>query len=246
MTSDHSEQIRAVEMALEFPHIEVIGIDLTESNPKIVPGNCRFIKADVIAFLEEYAGVFDLIQCRSVAKHVPDATALTCLIGRSLRPGGVLLFADAITDIYNVDKQPYPLALVNDSASNDKIRSWFARWLFEATARWTTKAQQNTEGDKLHILMREDSQFEYLGQKTYYSPINWDGGDQEGILNGAEIGKLMLLNVLDFLQASRPSLLSEGLTEATLQVWDKNVRDEVTAPTKRMFLKWVVAWAVKV
>ena len=100
-----------------------------------------------------------------------------------------------MTDIYNVSKSSYPLAHA-DGTQDEVDRSWFARWLSEVTKRWTSKALQNTEGDRLHLLLEQHGRFEVLGQSTYYSPINWDGGDPENIPNGEAIGKLMLLNVL--------------------------------------------------
>lgn len=105
--------------------------------------------------------------------------------------GGVFVFADAVTDIYDSNKRSYPLALT-DGTQDETDRSWFARYLYEVTERWTSKARQNTEGDKLHILLEEHGGFEVLGMKEYFSPLNWDGGD---MANGAEIGKLMLLNI---------------------------------------------------
>lgn len=105
------------------------------------------------------------------------------------------MYSDAVTDIYDVSKRSYPLALT-DGTHDVVDRSWFARWLFEVTERWTSKARQNTEGDKLQILLQEHGGFELLGVKEYYSPLNWDGGDPVAIPNGSEIGRLMLLNMM--------------------------------------------------
>ncbi|THH02955.1 hypothetical protein EW145_g6660 [Phellinidium pouzarii] len=216
----------AVEMALKFPHAKVIGMDLIQSTP-------GFVKANITTTLDEYVGQFDVIQCRSVAKHTP--LHLPMPSEKHSDQGASFFFADAVTLIYNSDKQPY--LLVNPEEGDSADRSWFARWLFEVTERWTTKAQQNTEGDELHILIREDGQFEDVKQKEYYSPVNWDGEDPAEIPNGTEIGKLMVLNILDFLQSTKPSLLSEGLTEDVIEVWSRNVRNEVLEASKRMFMK---------
>ncbi|KAH8110275.1 S-adenosyl-L-methionine-dependent methyltransferase [Phellopilus nigrolimitatus] len=235
-----------VEMAMKFPHAKVIGMDLIQSNPGYIPPNCSFVKANATIALEKYACQFDVIQCRSVAKHVPDASALTRSIAKSLRPGGVFFFADAVTLIYDANKEPNPPVQSSETTFEDGIeRSWFARWLLEVTGNWTTKALQKTEGDKLNILIREDSQLEYLGEKAYWSPINWDGADPIENPNGAEVGKLMVLNVFDFLQASKPSLLSGGLSEKLVNTWVENVQKETLDPAKRLLMKWVVTWAEK-
>ena len=106
-----------------------------------------------------------------------------------------------MTSIYNERLENYLLAgsdgvTDGESEPSDGDRSWFARWMSEVTERWTTRAQQNTDGDKLHILIDEVGQFEDVHQSAYLSTIGWDG---ENVLAdrkvGAEIGKLMVLNV---------------------------------------------------
>lgn len=77
----------------------------------------------------------------------------------------------------------------------NKDGSWFARWLWEVNKRWTTKARMNTDGDKLHLLLRADQQFVNIHDYSYYSPIGWDGGDYVEGTNGSEVGNLMVLNV---------------------------------------------------
>lgn len=111
--------------------------------------------------------------------------------------GGIFFFADASTPIYNEELQLYPLAPLDGANVSPPTEDycWFARWLTEVTERWTTKARQNTDGDKLHILLRENGQFEYVHENAYYSPIGWDGGRSVESANGAEIGRLMVLNV---------------------------------------------------
>lgn len=194
------------------------------------------------------------------ARHIHQSASHT-LTDEIPKLGGVLLFSDAVTDIYNTSKLSYPLALI-DGTHDDTDRSWFARWLFEVTQRWTSKAQKNTEGDKLHLLLQEHGGFELLGQQDYYSPLNWDGGDPVAIPNGREVGRLMLLNITvsthtpahpsvsnvaskDFLQSSRPSLLASGLAEDVVGEWAEQVKEEIFTAQKHMFMKWTINWASK-
>lgn len=173
--------------------------------------------------------------------------------------GGVFLSADANKGVFNSDKQLCIPASTNGRTPNDG-RSWFARWMLEVTDRWTSKGHANTEGDKLSSLIRNDAQFELLGEKAYWSPVNWDG---DGIPNGSEIGRLMVLNAIvshtpqdgtkvfirrffqDFMESSKPALLSEELPNHVVDSWIKNVQDEIMDPSQHLLMKWVVAWAVK-
>ena len=86
-----------------------------------------FKKGDAVSILRDYAGQFDIIQCRSVAKHVrtrsssscldaeleieqvPDAALLTRNIGKALRPGNY--FASD-----NVERQTHFPKVVSSSS----------------------------------------------------------------------------------------------------------------------------------
>lgn len=103
--------------------------------------------------------------------------------------GGIFLSADANRSVYTREGQLYPQAGV--PAGSAKHGSWFSRWMFEVTERWTSKGHRNTEGDKLSGLICEDGQMRVLGQRGYWSPINWDGED---VPDGREIGQLMVMN----------------------------------------------------
>ena len=78
--------------------------------------------------------------------------------------------------------------------------------MYEVSKRWLSKGLENTDGDKLAILMKEDGQFHNVRTRTYDIPIGWDGAGIVDNQNGAEIGRLMVLNVLvSFLNRLRRS-----------------------------------------
>jgi hypothetical protein len=51
-------------MALEFPHAEVLGIDLQPGPTKGTPPNCTFLIHDIDKGLAPFHGLYDLIYCR--------------------------------------------------------------------------------------------------------------------------------------------------------------------------------------
>lgn len=111
--------------------------------------------------------------------------------------------ADANRSVYTQDRQLYPQADV-PAGSSSTGKSWFSRWMWEVTERWTSKGHRNTEGDKLSGLIREDGQMRVLGQRGYWSPINWDGED---VPDGREIGQLMVLNAIVSTDPFRSALI---------------------------------------
>lgn len=81
-------------MALQFPHVEVVGLDLvppatvTETS---VPPNCRFEVDDANLSFEHYDNYFNVVHVRSTEPGINDFQGFLYEIARTLRPGGVLL-----------------------------------------------------------------------------------------------------------------------------------------------------------
>jgi hypothetical protein len=89
-------------MAREFPHCEVLGVDLAPVPlPEgSLPPNCRFEMDDISLGLSHLQGQFDVVFARFIAlglkdfrKSLSDATAC-------LKPGGILIWIDVDLDIY--------------------------------------------------------------------------------------------------------------------------------------------------
>jgi hypothetical protein len=59
-----SEINRCIEMALEFPHVEVLGIDLEPRQIREPPSNCSFVRHDIDLGLSQFYGKYDFIHCR--------------------------------------------------------------------------------------------------------------------------------------------------------------------------------------
>lgn len=59
-------------MAHQYPHVQVLGIDLAPVtlDPSHIPPNCRFEVLDVNHGLERFEGQFDVIHCRCVGAGV--------------------------------------------------------------------------------------------------------------------------------------------------------------------------------
>jgi hypothetical protein len=51
-------------MAREFPHAEVLGLDLGPGPADGTPPNCRFLAYDINSGLSQFHGMYDLIHCR--------------------------------------------------------------------------------------------------------------------------------------------------------------------------------------
>ena len=157
------------------------------------------------------------------------------------------------------------LPLPNEPYEESSEKSWFALWHWEATQRWQSKALNNTDGDDLHNLMREDGRFENIDTFVYNSPIGWDG-EVLGIgEDGPEVGRLLSINIpvsysdrlydsqsftccrddKAFAIASKPSFLESGLPQDLVDEMAEKVARECLDPRKHFVLKWAFNWGTK-
>ncbi|KAG9028012.1 hypothetical protein FS837_004014, partial [Tulasnella sp. UAMH 9824] len=86
----------AIDIALQFPHAEVVGLDLVPPatvTETTVPPNCRFEVDDANLSFEHYENCFNLVHMRSSEAGINDFQGFLYEIARTLRPGGVLIIA---------------------------------------------------------------------------------------------------------------------------------------------------------
>ncbi|KAG8928681.1 hypothetical protein FRC00_001682 [Tulasnella sp. 408] len=98
----------AIEMAKEFPHAEVVGLDLAPVNPSSdVPPNCGFILGNCETCLDDpsYESAFDMIHARFIAADVFEYRGLIQHIWKALRPGGVFLAIEGRPGSFNEHRQ---------------------------------------------------------------------------------------------------------------------------------------------
>lgn len=87
---------RAIDIALQFPHAEVVGLDLVPPatvTETTVPPNCRFEVDDANLSFEHYENCFNVVHMRSSEAGINDCEGFLYEIARTLRPGGVLIIA---------------------------------------------------------------------------------------------------------------------------------------------------------
>ncbi|KAF8600893.1 S-adenosyl-L-methionine-dependent methyltransferase [Ceratobasidium sp. AG-I] len=95
-----------IQCALDFPHADVLGVDLAPTTTIVPPPNCRFEIDDVNLGLDHFFGpTFDVIHARLLNAGVRDYAGLVDQISRCLRPGGLVLFAEIDYRIWAEDKR---------------------------------------------------------------------------------------------------------------------------------------------
>ncbi|RXK38724.1 hypothetical protein M231_04034 [Tremella mesenterica] len=87
--------IWAIEMALEFPHVEVLGMDLAPvQRTEGVPDNCHFQVDDAALGLPFSDGYFDAVHARLVIIGIRNWKSLIQEVIRVTKPGGLVVFVE--------------------------------------------------------------------------------------------------------------------------------------------------------
>ncbi|KAL1996749.1 hypothetical protein VTN49DRAFT_7614 [Thermomyces lanuginosus] len=92
----------AIDFADKYPDAEVIGCDLSPTQPTLVPPNVKFLVDDIEAEWAYDTDPFDFIHARYLAGSVKDVGKLIKQSYRSVKPGGWVEFQD--WDLYPISQ----------------------------------------------------------------------------------------------------------------------------------------------
>ncbi|KAG8975917.1 hypothetical protein FRC05_004848 [Tulasnella sp. 425] len=108
-----------IDMAEEFPHADVSGIDLVLPNvltdsSRCVPTNCSFRVADANKDMGKIDLTYDLIHLRSVESGIHESDLFFFEAARVLRPGGILLLGGGNPQLIDENAKIVPLQKPGD------------------------------------------------------------------------------------------------------------------------------------
>jgi len=233
--------IWAVSVAQEFPHVQVVGVDLAPSTTRPPPSNCRFEFDNVNWGLSHYHGKFDVVHARSTANGIPGYEAFIAECGWCLKPGGILLLTEGDFQLYdeNLTKSLVPL-------EGDLEKSWFQRMLFEAYNVMKKRGSSMDAGHSLHTYLSRNPTFEHIGYQHVLCPVGpWKEGESVEETHQLHVmGTLMRQNATEFVRALKPLLVSEGYPPETVQTWIEQTENQLNSLTPRTYTKWHFCWGV--
>jgi len=94
--------IWCIEMGDQYPSAEIIGVDISDSVPPLLPPNVR-LEIDDVEDPWTYSNPFDYIHSRYMAGSIKDWPKLMGQCYRRLKPGGWVEFQDFDIDYYSQD-----------------------------------------------------------------------------------------------------------------------------------------------
>ncbi|KZT57484.1 S-adenosyl-L-methionine-dependent methyltransferase [Calocera cornea HHB12733] len=225
----------AVEMAEEWPDVDVVGVDLAPQFRKrapTAPKNCRFEIDDVTLGLPHFKAAFDVVHSRSICNGVPDYPAYIEDLLLTLRPGGILLLAEGDLQLRNWDGNPA-----------DPDNSAMQRLLFAAYSALKGKGSTVDAGMQFARWLKEHvaqpGGVTFVGEDLVWVPIGpWLQGTDERTRRLNYIGELMRRDSKLFVRALRPTLIEAGYDPALLDGWIEETDAELDGLKVRLFCTW--------
>ncbi|EJT98426.1 S-adenosyl-L-methionine-dependent methyltransferase [Dacryopinax primogenitus] len=213
----------AVEMALEFPEVDVVGVDLAPQFRKKAanaPKNCRFEIDDVTLGMPHFKGTFDVVHSRSIGNGVQDFPAYIEDLLLTLRPGGILIMCEG------------DLQLLSNSGPVDPLLSPLQRLLSAAYGALKAKGSTVDAGRGLakwlKALQGRRGGTSAVGSHVVWVPVGgWLPGTDPQSQHLNNLGHLMAQDCQLFLRSLRPTLLEAGYDPLLLDSWVLEAESEL-------------------
>jgi SAM-dependent methyltransferase len=127
--------LRATEMAREFPHCDVVGVDLAPVPIKegLLPQNCHFEIDDINCGLDHFHNQFDLVHARLIGAGIHNFRKTVHDAVQCLKPGGMIVWSEPDYDFYCAEavasalRQRENVGEANASGSVDRTGMMWSR-----------------------------------------------------------------------------------------------------------------------
>ncbi|KIO19827.1 hypothetical protein M407DRAFT_246052 [Tulasnella calospora MUT 4182] len=232
--------IWAEEMAREFPHAQVLGVDLTPVTPDAnTPPNCRFGYLDANDGFTSLGESFDVVHMRSVGGGIRDQVRLVRDVARVLKPGGIFLWGAGDMDLYNENGERLP-------RFEEGKEGWCAmNAIFTQVREEMLKQGRDLYGINDFKKLLEDSEyFKFLGKEDAFCPI---GAWKEDTPKTAwkQVGELFVVNVGRMVQSLGSLLVQSGRDKETIDRWLATVKEELETCNPKTQAMWRHMWSVR-
>ncbi|KIM71701.1 hypothetical protein PILCRDRAFT_830189 [Piloderma croceum F 1598] len=197
------------EAAADFPHCELVAVDLVPLQNLGMPSNCRSERDDINLGLEHYYGSFNFVHTRLICTGIKDYARLIDQISQVLRPGGLVEMLEFGFQLYDRNKQLVTVSLGSYEPP------WFPRFMALICIAVSVRGGCLDASGKLYSWVKEIPAFTDIVHTRHWVPWSpWlEGTDPETKRLNA-LGALMSEDIKQFLKSGRPLLLGSGLPES--------------------------------
>ncbi|KAL5498396.1 hypothetical protein ACEPAH_2538 [Sanghuangporus vaninii] len=182
------------EMADEFPHSKVYGLDIVPLATRYPAENAQFEVHDINSTTRWAQGRFDFVHMRQTCFSPVNFSTVTREISRILRPQGLFLACEWIPGIFRMDGSDVtPLA-------NHSTR------IFSRLRDFSTQQLLFCDPSSIPALLTENATFENVVAERHFV-----------YLDETALGRRAKQSLLDFARASRYCLLDAGIAVSEIE-----------------------------
>ncbi|KIO33934.1 hypothetical protein M407DRAFT_17201 [Tulasnella calospora MUT 4182] len=230
----------AIDMALQFPHVDVIGLDLVPPAnvaEAAIPPNCRFEVDDANLPFDHYKDCFNVVHFRSADQGINDFESFLYEMAKTLRPNGILLLVTAIPQVYDIDAMPFPVV---DEGDPNWLQHTFAAIYTAFENRNNTAVDGSLYWQRW--LERNPNYRSPLTRDTFVplGPIKNDMSEREVF-----ISNLMREDVARLVYAFKPLLIGDGVPEPEVDKCIANTVKELRELLICGYIKWRYTVAIR-
>ncbi|KAI0929195.1 hypothetical protein AcW1_006207 [Taiwanofungus camphoratus] len=228
----------AIDMAKEFPHCDIVGVDLVP--PRVdgeLPTNCRFEIDDANLGFAHYKNSFDVVHARAISAGIRDFPGLLQELAEVLRPGGILLLGDGDMQLYDENTRPMPL-----SEQGTPGFSWTHKIFFAAYNAMKSRGGSIDSPSMSPTWLRAIDSLTDVGWYKIFTPMGPWRYDNEREKTVSEICRE---NCLRYISGMAPLLLSEGYLPEGVDQMLRESAAELRELRVHIYTRWSFAWAVK-
>ncbi|ETW85877.1 hypothetical protein HETIRDRAFT_438488 [Heterobasidion irregulare TC 32-1] len=226
----------AIDMADEFPHVQVTGVDLAPMQPRLVPPNCTFELCDLDRYCLPYpSNSYDVVHARYMHTGIHNYPLFLHELTRILRPGGVLILIES-------DLRPIADGKPALSPAKSGIPGWCA--LADAFRRALARRGVDATVPERMAHMLSDlfgAHYDVVRQQQADIPIGFWPKDPTLLA----VGQLAWMNWDLLLLATRPLLLSSGIPEWQVKSLIEEAQRDLYHPLVHIASRLYVVHAIK-
>ncbi|KAJ7907338.1 S-adenosyl-L-methionine-dependent methyltransferase [Mycena leptocephala] len=219
----------AIEMGSTYPQAQILGVDLAIDPGLSAPPNVQFRQLDITQGFPPTDGGYAIIHARVVTGYLKDPTAFIQTAYSALKPGGLLILADAFKPIWADKTEPIPLFPDVHSPENvPPSGSWWAGWI----DFWHNTCY--THYRTVESLITNQPGLALVHRNRYLVPFK----------KAEDLGAISNSITLGFCRAGiKPFVATGRFTTAQVEEWIKLIEAEFDM--KPIYMTWDLACGVK-
>ncbi|KAG6851344.1 hypothetical protein H0H93_005742 [Arthromyces matolae] len=218
---------RALDTARDFPHCQVVAVDLVPMQCPTMPSNCRSEVDDINLGLEHFYGDFNVVRASLISSGIKDFHNLVNQMTHCLRPGGLLILIEWGFDAYGPGHERL-------HAPTDEIDPpWLPRWLSFVKGAIKTSGGDVDASDKIWSWISEHPLLEDPVHEEFWMPVSpWCRDDETKV----RMANTMKDDLCVFLRSGRPLLLGTGVPEDVVDRVQHNADLELQSAAQEQYL----------